>query len=204
VVVPLGAPRHAAGEARLEGRGARREVAAQADAENADSLGVDVRARGAQTPSRGEVRSSETYIGYERSEHMVPVPELKRDQEERYKLPKQLALNQWGLAGRWKVGSENALLVKAPGKITFRFHARDLHLVLGAGPSGVPVPFIVRLDGAAPDENHGSDIDAAGRGVVQGQRLYQLIRLKKPDSQDHTFEIEFLVPGIQAFAFTFG
>ena len=109
------------------------------------------------------------------------------------------------MQGHWKIGPEQAQLVRVPGKIIFRFHARDLHLVLGPGALGKPISFKVRLDGKAPGENHGTDIDAGGRGRVQGHKLYQLIRQQAGGIiEDRTFEIEFLDPGVQAFAFTFG
>jgi hypothetical protein len=95
------------------------------------------------------------------------------------------------------------VLETAPGKIVFRFHARDLHLVLGPTKDGKPVRFIVKLDGAALGEDHGADSDANGAGEVREHRLYQLIR-QKGEVEDRTFEIEFLDPGVQAFAFTFG
>ena len=95
------------------------------------------------------------------------------------------------------------MLETAPGKIVFRFHARDLHLVLGPAANDKPVRFRVMLDGTPPGDDHGSDTDADGMGTVQGHRLYQLIRQKGP-VEDRTFEIEFLDPGVQAFAFTFG
>jgi thiol-disulfide isomerase/thioredoxin len=167
---------------------------------------VDVRGSGAGAPSQDAVAGSlETYIGYERSENMAVVPGLKRDRAAAYRLPAQLALNQWGLLGVWKVQAEDAALARAPGKIVFRFHARDLHLVLGPGAPGRPVHFIVRLDGQPPMKNHGTDTDASGRGVIRDQRLYQLIRQKTTTAiRDRTFEVEFRDPGVQAFAFTFG
>ena len=97
---------------------------------------------------------------------------------------------------------EDAVLDKSGGTVTYRFHARDLHFVLG-GPDGKPVRFRVTLDGKAPGDSHGMDIDAAGNGTVTGQRLYQLIR-QGDDVADHTFTIEFLDPGVQAYSFTFG
>jgi hypothetical protein len=115
----------------------------------------------------------------------------------------RLTLNQWALGGTWKVGPESAVLDSAPGKIVCRFHARDLHLVLGATKNGKPIRFKVTLDGTSPGDDHGSDTDAGGAGTVQGHRLYQLIR-QKGAVEDRTFEIEFLDPGVQAFAFTFG
>jgi hypothetical protein len=167
---------------------------------------VHVQAQGAEAPSlQAAVESPETYIGYARSENQIALPLLKRDEEQTYALPGQLALNQWSLGGRWTVQAEKASLNQAPGKITFRFHSRDLHLVLGPGRQGTPVHFIVRLDGSSPREDHGMDTDASGRGVIQEQRLYQLIRQNSSSSiRDRTFEIEFLDPGVQAFAFTFG
>jgi hypothetical protein len=89
------------------------------------------------------------------------------------------------------------------GSIVYRFHARDLHLVLGPGPEGKPVRFRVTIDGVPPGDGRGTDVDADGQGVVTGQRLYQLIRQTSKVS-DHTFEIQFLDPGVQAYAFTFG
>ena len=119
-----------------------------------------------------------------------------------YALPATPALNHWGLVGAWTVRPEYAALDAAGGKIVYRFHARDLHLVLGPS-SGMPVRFRIRLDGAAPGADHGMDVDASGAGVITGQRLYQLVR-QQGAPRDRTFEIEFLDPGAQAFAFTFG
>jgi hypothetical protein len=107
------------------------------------------------------------------------------------------------LAGRWTVGEEKAVLDQAGGAISFRFHARDLHLVLGPGPDGKPVHFQVSVDGKPPANAHGMDSDAQGNGIVTQQRLYQLIRQQDPIT-DHTFRIQFQGPGVQAFAFTFG
>ncbi len=148
-------------------------------------------------------RSPETYIGYHRAEHFASQEPIAEDSRKDYTPRPRLSLNQWALAGSWKVGEESAVLQTAPGKIVFRFHARDLHLVLGTSKEGKPVRFTVKVDGTPPGEDHGVDIDASGSGTVQGHRLYQLIRQKGP-VEDRTFEIEFLDPGVQAFAFTFG
>jgi hypothetical protein len=123
--------------------------------------------------------------------------------EQVYSIPDNLALNQWGLAGKWADHEQIAELKSGTGKIAFRFHARDLHLVLGPTGHGKPIRFRVTIDGQAPGENHGTDIDAQGNGTVTDYRLYQLVRQKGP-IMDHTFVIEFLDPGVQAFAFTFG
>lgn len=165
---------------------------------------INVSANGVEAaPDHADVRSPETYVGYHRAEHFASAEPIAQDSRKVYTLVPRLALNQWGLAGSWKVGSESAVLQTAPGKIAFRFHARDLHLVLGPSKDGKPVRFTIKLDGAAPAEDHGSDADANGSGTVQEHRLYQLIR-QKGAVEDRTFEIEFRDPGVQAFAFTFG
>ena len=112
-------------------------------------------------------------------------------------------LNEWGLSGRLDDRQRTAGLNEPDGGIVYRFHARDLHLVLGPGADGKPVRFRVTIDGAAPGDSHGADTDADGRGAVTDQRLYQLVRQNGPIA-DHTFEIHFLDPGVQAYAFTFG
>ncbi len=150
-----------------------------------------------------EIRSPETYIGYEKAESFASPEATVKDRPATYSVPATLALNQWSLEGRWTVQSEKAVLDQAPGRIVFRFHARDLHLVLGPAADGKPIRFKVLLDGAAPGADHGVDADAQGEGVVRQVRLYQLIR-QKPGVEDHTFTIEFLDPGVQAFSFTFG
>jgi len=165
---------------------------------------INVSANGVQAaPDHGDVGSPETYVGYQRAEHFASGGPIAKDSRKIYSLIPRFSLNQWGLAGDWKVGAESAVLQTAPGKIAFRFHARDLHLVLGPATDGKPVRFTVKLDGTAPGEDHGSDADANGSGTVQEHRLYQLIRQKGP-VEDRTFEIEFFDPGVQAFAFTFG
>jgi hypothetical protein len=165
---------------------------------------INVSATGAQAaPDHNDVGSPETYIGYQRAEHFASAEPIAQDADKAYTPRPRLPLNQWALNGTWKVGPESAVLQKAPGKIVFRFHARDLHLVLGPTKDGNPVRFTAKLDGAPPGEDHGSDIDASGAGIIQGHRLYQLIR-QKGTVEDRTFEIEFLDPGVQAFAFTFG
>jgi hypothetical protein len=107
------------------------------------------------------------------------------------------------LAGKWKDEDQVAASLAAPDSISFRFHARDLHLVLGPGTDQKPVPFRVTIDGHAPGADHGVDTDAAGNGVVTGDRLYQLIR-QQGSIHDRTFRIEFLEPGVRAYSFTFG
>jgi cytochrome c biogenesis protein CcdA/thiol-disulfide isomerase/thioredoxin len=149
------------------------------------------------------VQSPETYVGYERTENFASPGGTVRDMRHEYSTPSSLQKNQWALGGDWTVENEKAVLDGQTGRIIFRFHARDLHLVLGPGPDGKPVRFKVSIDGAAPGADHGSDVDADGNGVAKEQRLYQLVRQGNP-AKDRTFEIEFLDPGAEAFAFTFG
>jgi hypothetical protein len=165
---------------------------------------VSVNGSGVQAAAdEGQVKSPETYIGYDRAQNFAATPAVAKDQPGSYTLPASPALNQWGLGGQWNVQAEKAVLVRPPGQIAFRFHARDLHLVLGPAQNGAAVHFRVLLDGHAPGADHGVDVDAQGQGVVNTQRLYQLIR-QHGDVSDHTFSIEFEDPGVQAFSFTFG
>jgi cytochrome c biogenesis protein CcdA/thiol-disulfide isomerase/thioredoxin len=161
---------------------------------------VDPEKPGAQAAGQfRDLQSPETYVGYARAEHFAGT--LKQDVKVTYSTPANLALNEWGLTGDWTVQAERAVSNAAPARITFRFHARDLHLVLGA--PGHPVRFRVTIDGHAPENAHGADIDGQGHGTVTTQRLYQLLR-QSGDIEDHTFSIEFLDPDVQVYAFTFG
>ncbi|HEY0267039.1 MAG TPA: cytochrome c biogenesis protein DipZ [Rhizomicrobium sp.] len=164
---------------------------------------VDPKAQGVQANAATDAMTSpETYVGYGRAENFASgAPSM--DKSAAYQTPYPLAPNQWGLAGRWTIGEEMSKLDAPEGRITFRFHARDLHLVLGPGADGKPVRFTVMLDGHAPGDSHGVDTDAGGNGAVTGQRLYQLIRARGPVA-DHTFTITFHDAGVQAYAFTFG
>jgi thiol-disulfide isomerase/thioredoxin len=149
------------------------------------------------------VASPETYLGFERAANFTGADSIARNEIRSYAVPKSLALNQWALGGRWKVGAERAQLASAPGRIAFRFKARDLHLVLGPATPGVPIRFRVTLDGKAPGADHGMDIDLNGAGTVREQRLYQLIRASGA-VREHEFAIEFLDANVEAYSFTFG
>ena len=165
---------------------------------------VSVQGEGVQAAAdMRDIRSPETYIGYARAQNFSSPGGFRRDAEKAYTEPKHLSLNDWGLAGDWIDHQQVAILDSAGGKIVFRFHARDLHLVLGPTGDGKPVRFRVTIDGQAPGENHGVDTDAQGNGVVTAFRLYQLVR-QKGAIKDHTFTIEFEGPGVQAYSFTFG
>ncbi len=115
-------------------------------------------------------------------------------------------LNEWALSGNWTVDKESAVLNKKDGSIVYRFHARDLHLVLGPAPDGKPIRFQVTIDGHAPGNNRGMDADQDGMGTVTSERLYQLVRQSTATGpiEDHTFEIHFFDPGVEAYSFTFG
>ena len=165
---------------------------------------VSVSATGAEAASdQADVMSPETYIGFARAENFASPGGAVGDSPHVYATGDLSRLNDWGLSGDWTVGGQSATLNKTDGAISFRFHARDLHLVLGPSADGKPVRFRVTIDGAAPGESHGADTNAAGEGTVTDHRLYQLVRQSGP-IMDHTFSIQFLDPDVQAYAFTFG
>jgi thiol-disulfide isomerase/thioredoxin len=144
----------------------------------------------AETADWDTLRSGETYIGYGRGAGRVDSPA-------------QLALNHWALSGDWTVEEESAVLSGAGGSVTFRFHARDLNLVLTPPTSGAPVRFTVLLDGQPPRDDHGLDVNELGEGTVDGPRMYQLVRQRR-GAAERAFEITFLDPDVRAYVFTFG
>jgi hypothetical protein len=150
-----------------------------------------------------DLRSPETYVGYERTRNFVSRGGADEDRRRVYSAPARMALNEWALAGEWTVGGQVITLNGAAGRIVYRFHARDVHLVMGPVRPASPVRFRVTIDGQAPGPAHGLDVDEAGNGTVVEQRLYQLIRQPKP-IVDRTFSIECLEAGVEVFAFTFG
>jgi thiol-disulfide isomerase/thioredoxin len=158
-------------------------------------LGVDrelvsVEGRGAEAAADWEdLESPETYLGVQRAERRTEAA------------PASLPLNHWAPSGDWTIQEQGVKLNEAGGSIAFRFHARDLHLVLR--PGDTPVRFRVSLDGEAPGASLGIDVDEQGNGVVSEPRLYQLIR-QHGRIEEHTFEITFLEPGVEAYVFTFG
>jgi thiol-disulfide isomerase/thioredoxin len=168
-----------------------------------DESTVQITADGAEAPPSEDVRSPETYVGYARASNFKSPERIARDSRKTYSTPARLALNQWGFSGLWSVGAESAKAGSAPGKIAFRFHSRDLHMVLGPAKNGMPVRFKVTLDDGAPGDDHGADASADGLGEVREPRMYQLIRQKR-SVKDVTFEVEFLDPGVEVFSFTFG
>jgi thiol-disulfide isomerase/thioredoxin len=156
-------------------------------------------AAGPQAPA-----SEETYLGAARAEGFVAARgALRAGSADSFAPAPRLALNQWTLTGDWRVEPEQVALERAGGRVSLRFRARDLHLVLGPARDGLPVRFKVRIDGRAPGADHGSDTDADGNGRIDAHRLYQLVRQAGGD-RERLFEIEFFDKGAQAHAFTFG
>jgi len=165
---------------------------------------VSVDARGAEAAADwGSLKSPENYLGYERTENFASSGGAVLDKQRIYAVPARLRLNHWALSGDWTVQKEATVLNKANGRIAYRFHARDLHLVMGPAARGTSVRFRVLIDGQPPGAAHGIDVDDQGNGRVTEQRLYQLIRQPKPIAE-RQFEIEFLDLGVEVFAFTFG
>ena len=186
-----------------QGEDVIRQLLAEAGYKDLPGGYVQPGATGAEAAGSGDARRSpETYVGYARAEGFAGGA-VAHDEPWDYRAPAAPALNQWTLDGRWTVHDENAALERAGGRIAYRFRGRDLHLVLGPGGDGGPVRFRVRIDGRPPGADHGMDTDADGNGTVTTQRLYQLVR-QAHGSGERLFEIEFLDPGVRAYAFTFG
>ena len=181
-----------------------RSLLEEADHQPISATPTSVAATGTEAaPDSNDVQSPETYIGYDRAANFASPGGFKQDTPQEYDAPATLALNQWALAGKWKDEEQIATLLSPTGSIVYRFHARDLHLVLGPSKDGKPIRFRVTIDGKAPGADHGMDTDANGYGTVTENRLYQLIR-QQNGVQDRTFRIEFLGPGVRAYSFTFG
>jgi thiol-disulfide isomerase/thioredoxin len=163
---------------------------------------VSVEGVGLEAPADwDQLESPETYLGYGRGEGFSSPG--GRGGRRSFTYPEKLMKNQWALAGEWEIGQQAAVSREAHGRLSYRFHARDLNLVMAPPKPGARVPFRVLLDGKSPGAAHGGDTDAQGNGSLSEPRLYQLIR--RPDEVvDGTFEITFLEPGAEAYAFTFG
>ena len=165
---------------------------------------VSVDAHGAEAAADwGELGSGENYLGYERTENFASPGGIKADKDHVYEVAGQLSRNQWALSGNWTMGRGAIVLNEPNARIAYRFHARDLHLVMGPAAPNTPVRFRVLIDGQAPHAARGVDVDEQGNGTVTEPRMYQLIRQPRPIS-DRQFEIQFLDVGVEAFSFTFG
>jgi thiol-disulfide isomerase/thioredoxin len=165
---------------------------------------VSVDGRGLEAAADwGSLKTPENYLGYDRTENFASPGGAVLEQRRVYTAPARLKLNKWALSGDWTMGKQATELTKGGGRILYRFHARDLHLVMGPVAQGKPVRFRVLIDGKPPGAAHGADVDEEGYGTATQQRLYQLIRQPAPIA-DRQFEIEFLDSGVEVFAFTFG
>jgi thiol-disulfide isomerase/thioredoxin len=180
------------------------ELLAEAGAGGVERGPVSVKAQGFEAAADwSSLKSGENYLGLARTENFASPGGAALNKPRMYEPPARLRLNEWALSGDWTVKNEAVVLNKADGRIAYRFHARDLHLVMGPAAPGTSVRFRALIDGQPPGAAHGIDVDAQGNGVVTDQRLYQLVRQPAPIA-DRQFEIEFLDSGAEAFAFTFG
>ena len=196
---------HHFGEGRYEGsERVIQRLLAEAGADGVDHEPVSLDPSGLEVSADFEtLGSGETYVGYARAENLVAPDGVAPDAPRTYGDPPPLELNEWSLSGNWTVGRQATVINEAGGRITFRFHARDLNLVLSPSGSGAPVRFRVLIDGGVPGPAHGLDIDEEGHGTVIEARCYQLVR-QPGDVTDRTFEITFLGSGAAAYVFTFG
>jgi len=167
------------------------------DSANVEGVGIEA------APDWADLRSPESYVGYDRAENFASPGGEVSDKRHIYDCPLTLKLNHWALSGDWTAKKQLALLNSPNGRIAYRFHARDLHLIMGPSAPGTTVHFRVTIDGQPPGTARGVDVDGQGKGTVTQQRLYQLIRQQQP-IVDRQFEIEFLDAGVEAFDFTFG
>ena len=180
------------------------QLLAEAGSEGAGRDLVSVEARGIEAPADwASLRTPETYAGYERTENFASPGGAVPGKRHVYQVPAELRLNNWALAGDWTMDEQAATLNEAGGQISYRFHARDLHMVMGPGAPDAPGRFRVLIDGQPPGPAHGGDVDDQGHGTVAEQRLHQLSRQPGPITA-RTFEITFLDPDVQAYSFTFG
>ena len=193
----LGEHDYAATEREIEA------LLSEADGKPVSGRVADVHGTGIEAaPDWTDQASPETYVGYAKAGAFASPGGAARDRAKAYAPASDLARNDWDLAGNWTIGEEFASSNAPDAALRYRFHARDLHLVLGRG-HGAPVRFRVTIDGAAPGADHGVDTDANGWGEIREDRLYQLVR-QSGAVRDRTVEIRFLAPGARAYAFTFG
>ena len=180
----------------------QRLLSEKAGGRRIDDKLVDVTPRGLEVAADlGHLRSPESYLGYERAEGFAG--NAVQDAPGSYTIPSNLVLNQWALAGNWTVRGKGAELNEPNGRIVFRFHARDVNLILGPPRAGKPVRFTVEVDGKQPGAAHGTDVDERGNGIADRHRTYQLVR-QQQSIADREFKIDFAESGVEAFCFTFG
>lgn len=196
---------HHFGEGQYEqSETAIRQLLAEAGSGSASLEPVTVDARGVEAPADwNNLRSSENYLGFQRTQSFSSPGGAYPNMRRSYAVPGRLKTDHWALSGDWTVAQQAVVLHKVNGRIAYRFHARDLHLVMGPQVQGTTVRYRVLVDGQPPGAARGVDVDDQGNGTVVDQRLYQLIRQREPIA-DSQFEIEFLDPGVEVYAFTFG
>ena len=175
-----------------------------AGAEHADREVVDVVGTGPEAPADWEhLESPESYLGFQQAQSFASPGGIAAEESRVYQVPDRLALNEWALSGEWTIGPESAVSRGPNARIAFRFHARDVHLVMGPADPGSAIGFRVFVDGRPATDAHGSDVGADGTGKVDFPRMYQLVR-QRGSIESRLFEIEFEAPGGEAFCFTFG
>jgi thiol-disulfide isomerase/thioredoxin len=186
------------GEGRYEQseRSIQRLLGVERDLVSVEGVGVEKEA------DWDHLRTPETYLGYQSSEHFASPGGVAYDERRGYEFPTILEFNHWALSGEWTIGPEKVALDQADGSIAFRFHARDAHLVLSPG-AGAPIPFRVLVDDELPGPSHGVDVDETGNGLLNYGRMYQLVR-EHDKVRERTLKISFLEPGAEAYVFTFG
>jgi thiol-disulfide isomerase/thioredoxin len=167
------------------------------DLVSVDPVGFEVQA------DWSHLESPETYLGYQQAQNFTSADGSEFDEPFTFAVPDSLRRNQWGLSGEWTVGPGASVLNGDEGRLAFRFHARDVHLVMGPPSKGASVPFGVLVDGEPPGDAHGDDVDSQGNGTLTQQRLHQLVR-QPGKIEDRTFEITFEAAGAEAYCFTFG
>jgi thiol-disulfide isomerase/thioredoxin len=186
-----------------EGEWMIQHLLGEAGGEGIDNELVSVTAEGMEAQADWtSLGSPETYLGYQQGQNLDSPDGVAYDERRSYVAPESMQLNTWALAGNWTIEGRASVLNEAGGRIVFRFHARDVHLVLRSR-TGTAVPFRVAVDGEAPGDSHGLDVDEEGNGTLVQPRLYQLVRAPG-EITDRTFEITFLDAGIEAYVFTFG
>jgi len=180
------------------------QLLADAGAEHADREIVDVVGTGPEAPADWEhLESPESYLGFQQAQSFASPGGIAAERSRVYQVPDRLALNEWALSGEWTIGPESAVSRGPNARIAFRFHARDVHLVIGPADPGSAIGFRVFVDGRPATDAHGSDVGADGTGKVDFPRMYQLVR-QRGSIESRLFEIEFEAPGGEAFCFTFG
>jgi thiol-disulfide isomerase/thioredoxin len=180
------------------------QLLADAGAEHADREIVDVVGTGPEAPADWEhLESPESYLGFQQAQSFASPGGIAAERSRVYQVPDRLALNEWALSGEWTIGPESAVSRGPNARIAFRFHARDVHLVMGPADPGSAIGFRVFVDGRPATDAHGSDVGADGTGKVDFPRMYQLVR-QRGSIESRLFEIEFEAPGGEAFCFTFG